>query len=207
MLILLLTQQLAAQDRTVTGKVTDEKDGSPLAGVSVTVKGTQLGTTTLADGTFRMNVPGTARTLVFSFVNYTTREVSLAGRTYFDIQLTSEEKTMSEVVVVGFGTVRKKDVTASVSTITADKIRNVPVQSFEQALSGKAAGLNVTLPNGVLNNPPVIRVRGVNSIQGSSFPLVVIDGVPVFTGDISTNLSANNVLGNLNPADIEDIQV
>ena len=114
---------------------------------------------------------------------------------------------MQEVVVVGYGTQRRRDVTSSIATISADKIRNVPVQTFEQALSGKAAGLSVTLPNGVLGNPPVVRIRGVNSIQGSSFPLVLIDGVPAFTGDISTNLSANNALGNLNPADIEDIQV
>ncbi len=205
--LLISSVQLFAQDKTVTGKVTDEKDGAPLAGVSVIVKGTGKGTSTQADGTFSIAVPSNARALVFSIVNYTSMEVTISGRSVVNAALTSEEKTLSEVVVVGFGTVRKKDLTASVGTINASQIRNVPVQSFEQALSGKAAGLNVTLPNGVLNNPPVIRVRGVNSIQGSSFPLVVIDGVPVFTGDISTNLSANNVLGNLNPADIEDIQI
>ncbi|HVE60222.1 MAG TPA: TonB-dependent receptor plug domain-containing protein, partial [Chitinophagaceae bacterium] len=114
---------------------------------------------------------------------------------------------MQEVVVVGYGTQRRRDVTAAISTIGANRIKDLPVQSFEQALGGKAAGLNITLPNGVLNNPPVVRIRGTNSITGSTFPLVVIDGVPVFTGDISTNLSANNVLGNLNPNDIESIEV
>lgn len=207
MSLLLCSFSIFGQNRTVTGKVTDEKDGSPLAGVSVTVKGTAVGTTTGADGSFSLSLPASAKVLVFSFVNFVSSELTIGSRSEFTVKLVSEEKALSEVVVVGFGSVRKKDVTASIGTIGADKIKNVPVQSFEQALSGKAAGLNVILPNGVLNNPPVIRVRGVNSIQGSSFPLVVIDGVPVFTGDISTNVSANNALGNLNPADIEDIQI
>jgi TonB-linked SusC/RagA family outer membrane protein len=205
--LLFVALQLSAQERIISGKVTDDGDGSPLSGVSVIVTGTKTGVTSGPDGSFKISVPSGARSLTFSFVNFTSQTVSLAGKTQLAIRMISEEKTMAEVVVVGFGTARKKDLTASVSTITADQIRNIPVQSFEQSLSGKAAGLNVTLPNGVLNNPPVIRIRGVNSIQGSSFPLVVIDGVPVFTGDISTNLSANNVLGNLNPSDIEDIQI
>ncbi|HEX4957784.1 MAG TPA: TonB-dependent receptor [Lacibacter sp.] len=206
-LALVCSMHVLAQERTVTGKVTDEKDGLPLAGVSITVKGTTIGTTTGTDGRFTLSLPSAARTLVISFVNYATQEVAIGSRTEFAITMVNEEKALSEVVVVGFGTQRKKDVTAAIGTIGGDKIKNVPVQSFEQALSGKAAGLNVILPNGVLNNPPVIRIRGVNSVQGSSFPLVIIDGVPSFNGDISTNLSANNVLGNLNPADIEDIQV
>jgi TonB-linked SusC/RagA family outer membrane protein len=198
---------LFAQDRVVTGKVTDESTGSPLGGVSVVVKGMQGGTSTKEDGSFQLTVSAKAKTLVFSSVNYGSKEVSIDNRSEISVKMLSEEKSMQEVVVVGFGTQRRRDVTSSIATIGADKIKNVPVQTFEQALSGKAAGLNVTLPNGVLGNPPVVRIRGVNSIQGSSFPLVLIDGVPAFTGDISTNLSANNALGNLNPADIEDIQV
>lgn len=201
-----LTLSVMAQ-RTVTGKVTDEGTGNPLSGVSVIVKGTLVGTSTKEDGSYQLTVPANAKSLVFSFVNFTTREVIIDNRTEVSVQLTNEEKAMSEVVVVGFGTQRRRDVTSSIATIGGDKIRNVPVQTFEQALSGKAAGLNVTMPNGVLGNPPVVRIRGVNSIQGSSFPLVLIDGVPAFTGDLSANLSANNALGNLNPADIEDIQI
>lgn len=198
---------LLAQSKVLTGKVTDESTGSPLAGVSVLVKGVATGTTTREDGSFQISAPEKAKTLVFSYVNFSTKEVAIDGKTTINVQLLSEDKAMQEVVVVGFGTQRRRDVTSSIATIGADKIKNVPVQTFEQALSGKAAGLNVTLPNGVLGNPPVVRIRGVNSIQGSSFPLVLIDGVPAFTGDISTNLSANNALGNLNPADIEDIQI
>ena len=130
--LLISSVQLFAQDKTVTGKVTDEKDGAPLAGVSVIVKGTGKGTSTQADGTFSIAVPSNARALVFSIVNYTSMEVTISGRSVVNAALTSEEKTLSEVVVVGFGTVRKKDLTASVGTINASQIRNVPVQSFER---------------------------------------------------------------------------
>ena len=113
---------------------------------------------------------------------------------------------MSEVVVVGYGTQRRKDVTGSVTKISGDKVKDLPVQSFEQALSGRAAGVSVTLPNGVLNAQPVVRVRGVNAMGLSSFPLVVIDGIPAFTGDAG-NSAANNVLSDINPADIESVEV
>jgi TonB-dependent starch-binding outer membrane protein SusC len=198
------TQALA--QRTVTGKVTDEK-GAPIANVSVLVRGTTTGTTTKEDGTYSLIVPANAKALVFSSVDMSPVEMAVGAAGVINATLKAEDKTMSEVVVVGYGTQRKKDVTGSVSTITASSIKNIPTQSFDQALSGKAPGLNVVIPNGLLNTPPVVRIRGSNSITGSSFPLIVIDGVPVFTGDISTNLASNNVLGNLNPADIEDIQV
>lgn len=191
--------------RTVTGKVTDDK-GLPLSGVTVSAVGAERKSLTDATGAFSIQVGDKTKSLRFSYVGFVDQVVSISGSS-ISVSLKAEDKSLDEVVVVGFGTQKRRDVTSSIANISGDKIKDIPVQSFEQALSGKAAGLNVTLPNGVLGNPPVVRIRGVNSIQGSSFPLVVIDGVPVFTGDISTNNSANNVLGNLNPADIEDIQV
>ncbi len=195
------------QDKTVTGKVTDEKDGTPLAGVSVTVKGTSVGTTTGADGSFRLNIPSSARVLLFSYVNFASQEVSIGNRSDFSVKLSPEDKALSEVVVVGYGTVRKKDLTGSVVTIGGDKVRDLPVQSFDQALSGRAAGVSITIPNGVVNNPPVIRIRGINSISLSSFPLIVIDGVASFSGDVGNGNVANNPLGDINPNDIESIDV
>ncbi|MFY7653261.1 MAG: SusC/RagA family TonB-linked outer membrane protein, partial [Chitinophagaceae bacterium] len=124
----------------------------------------------------------------------------------FVIALQQEDKSLSEVVVVGYGTVKKKDLTGSVATIGGNKIKDVPMQSFDQALSGRAAGVSVTIPNGVVNNPPVIRIRGVNSISLSSFPLVVVDGIPTFTGNAG-NSAANNPLGDINPSDIESVEV
>ncbi len=201
----LLTLQVWAQ-RTVTGRVTDEK-GAPIPNVSIVVKGTNQGTVTGNDGSYSISVPANGNTLVFSAVDMGSKEVSIGNQTSINTSLNATNRSLEEVVVVGYGTQRRKDVTASIATIGANKIKDIPVQSFEQALAGKAAGLNVSLPNGVLNNPPVVRIRGANSITGSTFPLVVIDGVPVLSGDISTNLSANNALGNINPSDIESIDI
>lgn len=201
----LMTLSLWAQ-RTVTGVVTDDK-GSPIAKASVQVKGTNLGTVTDENGQYTLTVPANGRTLVFSSVSLGTQEVAIGNQASVNVTLRANDQNLQEVVVVGYGTQRRRDVTASISTIGANKIKDIPVQSFDQALAGKAAGLNVSLPNGVLNNPPVVRIRGANSITGSTFPLVIIDGVPVFSGDVSQNLSANNALGNINPSDIESIDI
>lgn len=204
MLGVLLCHQLWAQ-RTVTGVVTDER-GNPIANVSVVIKGTDLGTVTAADGRYSINVPSTGRTLVFSSVDMGSMEVSIGASATVNATLSATDKNLEEVVVVGYGTQRRSDVTGSVSQISGSKLRDQPVQSFEQGLSGRAAGVNINMPNGVLGNPPVIRVRGVNSISLSSFPLVVIDGVPSFTGDVGGTAN-NNVLGDINPSDIESIEV
>jgi TonB-dependent starch-binding outer membrane protein SusC len=203
--VLLFSGLLLAQ-KTLTGRVADEK-GNPVPNASVIVKGSTTGTVTKPDGTFSLVVPTDAKALIVSSVDMGTQEQPIGSNTVLNFTLKQEDKIVSEVVVVGYGTQRRKDVTASIATISGNDIKNIPAQSFEQALAGKAAGLNIVVPNAVLNNPPVVRIRGANSITGSTFPLVVIDGVPVFTGDISTNNSANNVLGNLNPQDIEDIQI
>lgn len=203
--VLLFSGLLLAQ-KTLTGRVSDEK-GNPIPNASVIVKGSTTGTVTKPDGTFSLVVPAEAKALIVSSVDMGTQEQPIGANTVLNFTLRQEDKIVSEVVVVGYGTQRRKDVTASIATINGNDIKNVPAQSFEQALAGKAAGLNIVIPNAVLNNPPVVRIRGANSITGSTFPLVVVDGVPVFTGDISTNNSANNVLGNINPQDIEDIQI
>jgi outer membrane receptor for ferrienterochelin and colicin len=139
----------------------------------------------------------------------------VGNRNTVDVKLGSDVTGLSEVVVIGYGTQNKRDLTGSVSSIKGDQIASLPIQSFDQALQGRAAGVNITTPNGVVGNPPVIRVRGVNSINLSSYPLIVIDGVPTFTADnstngnggLSSNSAANNPLANLNPADIESIEV
>ncbi len=192
--------------RTVTGRVTDDK-GNPVANASVMVKNSVVGTTSGGDGRYSITIPSNGRVLVFSSVDLGTTEVSIGNLTVINAVLKTGDRSLDEVILVGYGTQKKRDVTAAISSIGADKIRNVPIQSFEQSLSGKAPGLNVILPNGLLNTPPVVRIRGVNSINGTSFPLVVIDGTPVFTGNVSTNQSSNNPLGNINPSDIEDISI
>ncbi len=194
----------AAQNRTITGKVTDEK-GAPLEGVSVTTPDGNQGTQTGKDGRYSISVPAAVKSLTFSNVNFETLSKSLGSQLTANVSLSSKDSKLEEVVVVGYGTQRKKDVTAAVGTISGNSIKNIPAQSFDQLLAGKTAGVSVVIPNGVLNNPPVIRIRGVNSISGSSFPLVIIDGVPAFTGDVSTAQPAANPLSGINPSDIEDI--
>lgn len=200
------TWQASAQERTVSGKVTASEDGSPLPGVSVTVKGTKQGTQTDASGVYKVNVSGNA-TLIFSFIGTVSQEIAVGTRTIVDVQLVSDNKQLSEVVVVGYGTQKRTEFTGAASTVKATQIAERPVQSFSQGLTGQAAGVNITQPNGLLNNPPVIRVRGLSSLSLSSFPLVVVDGIPITTGDVSGNAATNNPLGDINPADIESIDV
>jgi TonB-linked SusC/RagA family outer membrane protein len=196
-----------AQERTISGTVTSTEDGSSLPGVNVLLKGTTIGTATDADGKFSLSIPSGDGTLVFSFIGLEAKEVNIGNQTVINTTLAMDITQLSEVVVVGYGTQSKRDLTGSIASVKGEDIKFAPVQSFDQALQGRAAGVNITTPNGVLNNPPVIRVRGVNSMNLSSFPLVVIDGIPTYTGDNSFTNAPNNPLSNLNTSDIESIEV
>jgi len=198
---------VTAQSRTVTGKVTsaDEPDGIP--GVNVRVQGTTVGAITDLDGFYSVNVPQGSDVLAFSFVGFFTQEVAVGGRSVINVELEADVKILGEVVVVGYGEQSKRSVTGAISSVSGDDILNSPVQSFDQALQGKVPGVNIVTPNGVLNNRPVIRVRGVNSISLSSYPLIVIDGVPTYSGDLSGNSAPSNPLANINPADILSVEV
>lgn len=205
--ILMLGGELLAQSRTVTGKITDAS-GNPIANASVLVKGSTAGTTTAEDGSFSLALPPNARTLVFSAVGSQTQEISIGNRGLFNITLSTDDKDLQEVVVVGYGAaVKRKELTGSIANVKGEAIANKPVQSFDQALGGRAAGLQVVIPSGVLNAPPVFRVRGTNSISLSSQPLIVIDGIPVYSGDASSTSAAGNALASINPNDIESIDI
>jgi TonB-linked SusC/RagA family outer membrane protein len=205
--LFIIASQAYGQDRAISGTVTALEDGLPLPGVSVVVKGTQIGTQTGADGRFSLSVPQKARTLAVSYLGYVTKEVVIGSSAVVNISLQTDNQQLSEVVVTGYGTQSRRDVTGSVSSVSGAKLKNQPIQSFEQALAGKAAGVNIIQPNGVLNNAPVFRIRGFNSISLSSYPLIVVDGVPVFTGDQSSNSAAGNALGDINPSDIASIDI
>jgi len=196
----------ALAQRTVTGKVTDEK-GAPVPNASVLVKGSTTGTVTKADGTFSLSVPANAKALIFSSVDMTTMEIKIGNDNIVDVTLQAENKTLSEVVVTGYGTQKRKDLTGNIATIKGTAIANKPVQSFEQALAGRATGVQITVPNGVLNTPPVFRIRGTNSISLSSYPLIIVDGVPSPVGDFSSTSAAGNALASINPNDIESIDI
>jgi TonB-dependent starch-binding outer membrane protein SusC len=173
--IVMGTLEAFTQTRSVSGRVTSSEDGGSIPGVSVVVQGTTLGTVTDMDGNFSLQVPQEARALMLSFIGFRTQEVLIEGRSKIDVVLQVDVFSVEEVVVVGYGVQQKRDVTGSISTVKGDDIKLIPVQSFDQALQGKAAGVMITMPNGVLNNPPVIRIRGFNSITSSSYPLIVID--------------------------------
>ncbi len=205
-MVLLLGQVQAQTNRIVNGKVTDEK-GNPLPGVTVTAVGSDKRTLTDNNGSFAIQVSDKIRSLRLSYIGYNAQDVAIAGKSVVSASLSLEDKALSEVVVVGYGTQKKKEVTGSTSTVKGTVMEGKAVQSFEQALGGRAAGVQVTVPNGVLNNPPVIRIRGTNSISLSSYPLVVIDGVPAFTGDQTSTNAAGNALASINPSDIESIDI
>lgn len=204
--MLFIANAYAQTARTVTGKVTDEK-GAPLGGVTVSAVGANKNALTDNAGNFSIQVTEKVRTLRISYVGFDSKDVNINGLSSVSVKLDQEDKSLSEVVVVGYGTQKKKDLTGSIASVKGEALANKPTQSFEQALGGRAAGVQVVIPSGVLNAPPVLRIRGTNSISLSSYPLIVVDGVAVFTGDGSSTNAAGNVLSSINPNDIESVDV
>jgi TonB-linked SusC/RagA family outer membrane protein len=209
LLVLVITSTVLVVGQTVqiVGTVSSAQEGMAMPGVFVSVKGTTIGSITGQDGKYVISVPTTAQSLMFSFVGYRTQDVPIAGKTIIDVALEQDVFNVEEVVVTAYGVAQKRDVAGAIASVKGDAIKTVPVQSFDQALQGKATGVSITLPNGVLNNPPVIRIRGFNSITSSSYPLIVVDGVPIFTGDFSGNSAITNALADINPSDIASMDI
>jgi TonB-linked SusC/RagA family outer membrane protein len=189
------------EDVTVAGTVKATDNGEVLPGVSVVLKGTSRGTTTDAQGRYQLSVPetaagATANTLVFSFVGYVSQEVTVGTRQAIDVQLAPDDQTLSEVVVVGYGTQKKSDLTGSVASVKAKDLNALPQTTVTQALQGRAAGVQVTQNSGQPGGAVTVRIRGSNSIVGGNNPLYVVDGFAL-AGTPSA----------LNPADIESIDV
>lgn len=176
MLLLLLSLQSMAQS-TITGKVTDAKDGSPLPGVSVMIKGTQTATQTDVNGGFSIQAADANAVLVFTFVGYATQEVSAAGKTTLDVKLGADVKALDEVVVIGYGTARKSDLTGAIASVKSDRLNDRPVPNLSQALQGKVAGVDVSVNSNAPGAAAKVRIRGVGSIASNTDPLYVVDGV------------------------------
>jgi TonB-linked SusC/RagA family outer membrane protein len=188
--------QLSAQNRTINGKVVDEK-GSPVASASLLVKGTSNGTVTNEKGSFSLQVNASAKTLVVSSLNFASTEISLTKNESYTIVLTSKVSAAEEVVIVGYRTLRKKDVVGSISMIDGAEIAQKPIVNFTQLLQGKAAGVNVIGEGGRPGAGAFIRIRGVGSINASSEPLIIVDGVQV----------SSTAFAMINPNDIGDISI
>ncbi|GAB3271761.1 TonB-dependent receptor [Larkinella harenae] len=204
---------------SVKGVVRSETNEG-LPGVSVVLKGTTTGTVTDVDGRFSLTVPSGSSTLVFSYIGYTRQEVAINNRSVVDVSLVPDTKALDEVVVVGYGTQRKSEVTSAITSVKAAELLQTPASNLAQGLQGLVAGLQVTQSNAAPGGAISMRIRGTNSINGSSEPLYIIDGVqvqnttqniPINTNGgrqiVGGNANETSPLSNLNPNDIESVEV
>ena len=187
------TSAEAAVDKQLTGQITGE-NGEGLPGVNIQIKSTTRGTTTDANGNYKLTIPDDAGTvLVFSFIGYTNKEVVIGNQSIINVTLVADNKTLNEVVVVGYGTQRKTSLTGAIASVSEKDISVLPVSNISQSLQGRAAGVTVT-NNGAPGEAPIIRIRGVGTVNNAN-PLYVVDGVPVGDGS------------NVDPKDVQSIEV
>ncbi len=189
--ILLCLGNVFSQDRTIKGTLKDAGENTPLIGATIQIKGTTLGTVTDIDGSFELSVPPEADVLVFSYVGYFTQEVEIGDRTVFDILLTEDIQQLDEVVVIGYGTQKKSDLTGAIATVTGAELAKEAVAGIDQALQGRAAGVQVTQSSGRPGAPINVRIRGVGTVNNTE-PLYVVDGIPMTSNDILA-ISPNDI--------------
>jgi TonB-linked SusC/RagA family outer membrane protein len=206
-LMMLFANFALAQNRTITGKVTGKDDERPLPGVTIRLKGAQGGAQTTADGSFSILVPSTAKGLEFNYIGYISQSVSLPSGNTINIYLEPTSQDLTEVQVTGYSTILKKENTSAIAQVKGEAISNLPVTSFDQSLGGRAAGVQVNNASGIIGAPVVIRIRGISSLTSGSQPLIVVDGVPVNQGNIGQLYNSANALADINPNDIETLDV
>ncbi len=187
---------LLAQDRAITGTVTSTEDNTGVPGVTVVLKNSNTGTTTDADGKYRINATGDNPTLVFSAVGFATQEIAVGNRSVVDVKMAVDLKTLNEVVVTGYGTQKKSQVTGAISSVGAKEISELPVTNAQQALQGRAAGVDVNMAGSKPGATPQIRIRGRRSFNASNDPLFVVDGIPLSGG-----------IEDINPNDIASMEI
>lgn len=194
LLICALSMSARAQDRRIIGKVTSAEDGSPLPGVSVVLKGTTKGTSTDAGGIFDISVPSAkGTTLVFSFVGVATQEIPVGNQSELNVSMVSDSRLLTEVVVTGSGVATSKaKLGIAVESVSAKDLPQTPTASIDQALVGKIPGAQISSTSGNPGDPVNILLRGINSVQGGTKPLIMVDGVQVASTDINS-LDLSNV--------------
>ncbi|MDR0748761.1 MAG: TonB-dependent receptor [Tannerellaceae bacterium] len=195
--LLLVSSAVTAQKAVVTGAVKDYS-GEVLPGVSIRIAGTTQGTISGSDGTYSINVPDEKATLEFSYIGYVTQQITVDGRAVINVTLQDDSMLLDEVVVVGYGTQKRSDITGSVTSVPKERLSNLPVANFAQAIQGVAAGINVTQSSSIPGDEASLLVRGKSSVNLSNAPLLVVDGIA---------LSADATINDINPGDIESIEI
>ncbi len=218
LLMILNLPVLHTQDFRVTGTVTDSRTGEPLPGVNIVQQGTTSGTVTDFEGFYSLSVTGPGVTLMFSFVGFTTEVVAVDNRPVINVTMSEDIRAIDEIVVIGYGTQRRSDLTGSVVSVSEDRLRATISTSIDQALQGRAAGVQVFQNSGQPGGGVSLRIRGANSIHATSEPLYIIDGVAV-SGDASglalgfdwagggNGQTAVSALATINPADIVSVEI
>ena len=212
--MLLLLAFVSKAQKTITGKITDEK-GSPVTGASIVVKGGKTGTTTDASGSFNLTIPSAATKVTVSYIGYTSQDADVTSSSTINVTLAPDNSSLTDVVVIGYGTAKRKDISGSFSTVTAKNFNRIPATTPDQLLQGKVAGLQVTVASGQPGAAAQVRIRGNNSIRAGTDPLYVIDGVildgrsarPGFSTSGLGTLPDANPLIYLNSNDIDNISV
>ena len=215
LLVLCLHTAALAQEKIITGKISDSKDGTPIVGASVVPKGSTKGASSGSDGTFRITVGDGVSELTISSVGYASQDVNISGKTVVNVTLEPSNLNLNEVIVVGYGSVRKKDVTGSVQSVNSKDFNKGVIISPDQAIQGKAAGVMVISNSGQPGGPSTVRIRGTASIRSGQQPLYVVDGVPLSGTSARPSPPGNgfgtppgtNPLNFLNPNDIGSIQI
>ncbi len=203
------TQSLYAQDRVISGTVTFAEDNLGIPGANIIVKGMpSVGTTTNVEGQYSLNVPQSATVLIFSFIGMESKEVEIGSQTEINVTLSAAMTDLDEIVVVGYGTAIKRDVTGSIVKVNTEDLKNIPVPSFEEAIQGKTSGVFIEKSSGKLGESIKMRIRGSSSVSADNQPLYVVDGMPITAANQGvSNNQPTSPLADINFADIESIQI
>ncbi len=195
-----------SQSRIVRGIVTSSEDGGPIPGVTVVIRGTTQGTISDLDGRYEISIPADRNILIFRFVGLQSQEIAVANQTSIDVSMVPELTSLSEVVVTAYGDQSRREVTGAISSVRGEIFQDLPMQSFDRAMQGRVAGVQVTSSSGQPGGALTVRIRGVGSINAGTEPLYIVDGVQLAGGDLSGQ-GSQNALASINPSDIESIEV
>jgi TonB-dependent starch-binding outer membrane protein SusC len=205
--LLLMYFSALAQERTITGRITSAEDGGSLPGVNILIKGTTIGTVSDVDGRYSISVPASGTTLVFTFIGLKAQEIQIDSRSTIDVQMQQDFTQLSEVIVTGYQTIKKSELSGSVGTVSGNSIQNLPIPSVDRAIQGRIPGVQINASNGIPGGNTQVRIRGVGSVSGSNEPLYIIDGVQMTPGDRSRRIISSNILNGINANDIESVDV